>query len=274
MIINADIKIFQDKLTEIKNNTNHNIKFDGEKNKLDSLKNSLQSDKNEIEKLKINIEKLAQAESDIKHNEEVKKNNLELENLKSQKQKLEESNKDLKDQIEKIKNNKLKKESNDKIQNEIQALKQSIVEYKTVLLQIDNNIKESSGNIRVQESNVQNLADKLSQIKESVRIYAKYSVYLQAVSRDGIPAQILKKKLPIVNYRINTILSNIVNFKIDMFVKNNGDVQEIFYFNPDKSDALPLSMGSGSQKFVGSIAITDALHSVSCLMKPNLRIID
>jgi DNA repair exonuclease SbcCD ATPase subunit len=59
-----------------------------------------------------------------------------------------------------------------------------------------------------------------------------------------------------------------------MFIKSNGDVQEIFYFSPYKSDSLPLSMGSGSQKFVGSIAITDALHSVSCLMKPNLRIID
>jgi DNA repair exonuclease SbcCD ATPase subunit len=59
-----------------------------------------------------------------------------------------------------------------------------------------------------------------------------------------------------------------------MSIKKNGDVQEFFYFNSDKSDSLPLSMGSGSQKFVGSIAITDALHSVSCLMKPNLRIID
>ena len=272
--INAELKKFQEKLTEIKNIANHNIKFDGEKNKLDSFKNSLQSDKNEIDILKSNIDKLAQVESDIKHNEEVKKNNLELDSIKNQKQKLEETNKDLKEQIEKIKNNKSKKESNDKIQNEIQALKQSIVEYKSVLLQIDNNIKDTSGNIKVQESNVQNLTDKINQIKESVRIYAKYSVYLQAVSRDGIPAQILKKKLPIVNYRINTILSNIVNFKIDMFVKNNGDVQEIFYFNPDKSDDLPLSMGSGSQKFIGSIAITDALHSVSCLMKPNLRIID
>ena len=140
------------------------------------------------------------------------------------------------------------------------------------MLQIDNNIKETSGNIKVQESNVQNLTDKLNQIKESVRIYAKYSVYLQAVSRDGIPAQILKKKLPIVNYRINTILSNIVNFKIDMFVKNNGDVQEIFYFNPVRNwnrvsvfvDPNKLNFSRNYDLLLSRIDVVSSCFNVNC----------
>ena len=99
-------------------------------------------------------------------------------------------------------------------------------------------------------------------------------MYLQAVSRDGIPAQILRKRLPVINYKINSILQNVVNFKIELYVKPNGDIVDFYYFNEDKSDALPLALGSGSQKFIGSVAIRDALHYISCMVKPSFCIID
>lgn len=268
------IKSLQNKISEIKATASHNNKFDSETNKMDSLKNALQSNKNEIERLRLNLEKFGQIESDLRHNEEVVRKTRELESQRKKIQDSEKSVKDLDDQISKLRNNKSKIKENSETESEIKRLRESIQEYKQVLLQIDTNTKTLVGNIRVNESNVANFTDKLDQIRESVRIYNKYSIYLQAVSRDGIPAQIIRKKLPIVNYKINSILSNVVNFKIDMFVKPNGDVQEVFYFSPTKEDALPLSMGSGSQKFVGSIAITDALHHVSCLMKPNMRVID
>lgn len=272
--LEKSIKDAQLKLSENKDNMAHNNKYDSETNKMDSIKNSLQSDKIDIDRIKLNIEKLQNIESDLKHNESVSKNSKELEENRNKKQSHEEKIKDLESEIQKLSENKKKAASNSKSEIQIGKLRESIKEYKLVISQIDNNIKELGGNIRVNQSNVSNLSDKLQQIRDSVRVYSKYSVYMQAMSRDGIPAQIIRKKLPIVNYRINTILSNVVNFRIDMFVKNNGDVQEVFYFSQNKEDALPLSMGSGSQKFVGSIAITDALHHVSVLMKPNLRVID
>lgn len=268
------IKEVQAKLKDNKENENHNSRYDSEKNKMDSLKNKLQSDKIEIEKIKLNIEKLQTIDTDIKHNESVAKNSKELEESRKKKQGSEEKVKELESEIQKLSENKKRAKANSDFESKIKVLTESAKEYKIVLNQIDGNIKQIAGNIRVNESNINNLSDKLQQIRDSVRVYSKYSIYMQAMSRDGIPAQIIRKKLPIVNYRINTILSNVVNFRIDMFVKNNGDVQEVFYFSQNKEDALPLSMGSGSQKFVGSIAITDALHNVSVLMKPNLRVID
>ena len=61
---------------------------------------------------------------------------------------------------------------------------------------------------------------------------------------------------------------------MEIFIKSNGDVQEIFYFQEDKSDALPVSMASGSQKLIGAVAIREALHYISCLIKPSFCIID
>jgi DNA repair exonuclease SbcCD ATPase subunit len=114
----------------------------------------------------------------------------------------------------------------------------------------------------------------LKQILEAEKNYSKYAIYLQAVHRDGIPARIIKRKLPIINHRINSILKNLVEFKIEMQIKPNGDIKEIFYFNTPEKDALSMSQASGSQVFIGSIAIRDSLHFVSSLTKPSLCIID
>ncbi len=272
--LNSEIEIVQNKIAEIKKDNAHVHKFDSETNVLNALKNTLQQTKLEMDGITLNLSKLDQIQTDLVNNKSIKAKGEELNTIKDRKIKLQNRCKDIESDIVVIDKNFNKVEGNKKITLDINALNESIKEYKIALHQTDTNIKDVSGEIKVIKNNIALITDKLTTIKDSIRIYAKYSVYLQAVSRDGIPAQIIKKKLPLCNYRINAILASVVNFKIDMFIKPNGDVQEMFYFSPDKTDALPLSMGSGSQKFVGSIAITDALHAVSCLMKPNLRIID
>jgi len=97
-------------------------------------------------------------------------------------------------------------------------------------------------------------------VKDTERIYKKYSIYIQSVHRDGIPAQIIRNKIPVINNKINSILEQVVDFKIDMNVLVNGDIVEEFYFNEDKSDTLPLSSSSSSQKFIATVVIKDALH--------------
>ena len=92
--------------------------------------------------------------------------------------------------------------------------------------------------------------------------------------RDGIPALIIRKKLPLINHRINTILQQAVDFRLELSILENGDIVETFYFNDDKTDMLPLSFASGAQKFVSTIAIKDSLHYISSLTKPSLCIID
>ena len=97
---------------------------------------------------------------------------------------------------------------------------------------------------------------------------------MQSVHRDGIPASIIRKKLPIINGKINSILAEVVDFKIELEILTNGDIIETFFFSDDKSDALPLASASGSQKFIASIVITEALRFMSRLTKPSIRIID
>lgn len=242
--------------------------------KLDALKNTLETSKLNIEQLKLKMEQLKNISSDVLHNNQVKTTSDEVNLARNSRDNsskiIEEKKRELTillDSEEKIKENNL-------LNNQIKTLQESIKGYKMIIYNSDRMITDITSKITIQEKNIENFTDKLNQIKDSIKTYNKYSIYLQAVSRDGIPAQILRKRLPIINYKINSILQNIVNFKIELSVKSNGDVIDYYYFNEDKSDALPLALGSGSQKFIGSVAIRDALHYISCLVKPSFCIID
>jgi DNA repair exonuclease SbcCD ATPase subunit len=160
------------------------------------------------------------------------------------------------------------------IEEEILQLQEQSKAYKVSIYGLSQQIIAKNGDLRVEKNNFENYKSRLEEVKNAEKIYKKYSLYLQAVHRDGLPAKIIRKKLPLVNNKINSILSSIVNFKVEMSVTVKGDIIEGFYFRNDKSDMLPLSFASGSQKFISSIAIKDALHYMSNLIKPSLNIID
>lgn len=253
---------------------NTNLTIEKESIRLDTLKNTLQATKLRIDQLKLDIEYAIKAEENINHNLEIEKRErlrLSLNETIAAKTALCEK---YKSQITLLIDNEKAIENNKLLNEKIKQLKDSIVSYKYVNIDLEEKLKISYRIVTTQENNIEMLQDKLNKVKESVKTFNKYSIYLQAVSREGIPAQVIRKRLPIVNYKINSILKDIVNFKIEMYVNSKGDVLECFYFNEDKSDALSLSSASGSQKFIGSIAIRDALHYVSCLVKPSFCIID
>lgn len=264
----------QEELNLNKSIISANNNIDKEINRLESIKLSLKSRKINIDKLKEDLIASQKFDETNKHNLLVDSKQKELDNLKASISNREKEETRLNEQLTLLSKNKGAIESNALINKRINDIKDDIKIEKVNILQFDNKLKESFSNKSVANNNIENLNEKLSQIQESDRIYKKYSIYIQAVHRDGIPAQIIKNKLPIINYRINNVLKNMVDFKIELFIKQSGDIKEQIYYNSSKSDSLPLTMGSGAQKFIGSVAIKDALHYVSKLTKPSLCIID
>ena len=263
-----------DALNSLNEIIEHNKKYDNDKYKLEILRASIQRIKSELEKLNKNFELSIKLKDIIEHNNLVESKSKELKLLREQNENRRRNIDKLNEQLLLLIKNKNSLEENKLINHKIEGLNEDIKAYKITILQLDEKIKEYNGNIRVLNNNIESNNTKLRNIRESDRIYKKYSIYLQAVNRDGIPSKIIKKKLPLINYRINNILKGVVDFKIEMYIKPNGDIKEGFYFSDTKTDELPMSMSSGSQKFLGSIAIRDALHFVSKLTKPSLCMID
>lgn len=275
--IERGTKLLTEKQQTVETNTanvRHNILVEKNESKSESLKLTLKKRKMDIDSLK---EKLTLSDKIS----EILAFNLVVDGYVKKDKELQESIANVLQNIETcqaqltlLETNKKHIEANAEINRRIKLFEDDIKAYQIANNQLDARIRETSGNIRVLENNVVTLTDRIGQIREAERTYRKYSIYLQAVDRDGIQAIIIRKKLPIINHRINSVLKDIVRFKVEMYITKDGDIKDSFYFNENKSDRLPMVAGSGAQKFLTSIAITDALHYVSCLTKPSVRFID
>ena len=264
----------KEKLKKANNILKNNNEFDKSKNKFDSLKNSLISIKSQIENFNKDLEVSKNISKIKEHNISVENNSKKLESLRGVLSESEKHNERLENEIVLISKNKDAIEINLILEKEIEEFNFQKKGCKLRVYQLNEKITESKLKISIAKNNIINFKENLNKITEAEKSYGKYAIYLQAIHRDGIPARIIRNKLPIINHRINSILKNLVDFKIEMQIKTNGDIREIFYFNSPEKDALPMSQASGSQVFVGSVAIRDSLHFVSSLTKPSLCIID
>ena len=122
------------------------------------------------------------------------------------------------------------------------------------------------------EQQLQNLHDQEDEL-EGLRLdYAAYDLYEKCMrSKDGIPYDIIKNKLPVINEEIAKILSNIVDFEI--FFETSDKKLEI-YIKHSKYGPRPIELGSGAEKTIASMAIRLALLSVSNLPKADLFVLD
>ncbi len=112
---------------------------------------------------------------------------------------------------------------------------------------------------------------KLEEIQNYERDYIAYDLFIQAMHPNGVSYQVIKSMLSIINSEISSILNSIVDFEV--FFDNVGDKLEIYIKHP-KYDPRPLSMGSGAEKTLASMAIRLALISITNLPKAEIFVMD
>lgn len=98
-----------------------------------------------------------------------------------------------------------------------------------------------------------------------------YDLFMQCMHPNGIPYTIIKKRLPLINEEIAKVLENIVEFEV--FFINNDRTLDIMIKHP-AYDPRPLSMGSGAEKTLASMAIRLALISITNLPKCPIMVMD
>jgi len=118
---------------------------------------------------------------------------------------------------------------------------------------------------------IEECQENIKKIKEAERDYIAYDIFVQATHANGISYEVIKSMLPVINSEIQKILSSIVEF--DVFFADEGSKLEIYLQHP-KYDPRPLSMGSGAEKTIASMAVRLALVSVSSLPKSQIFILD
>jgi exonuclease SbcC len=118
---------------------------------------------------------------------------------------------------------------------------------------------------------IEEATEGIQKIKDAERDYIAYDLFAQATHTNGISYQVIKSMLSVINSEIASVLSSIVDFEV--FFDNDGDSLEIYLKHPNY-DPRPLSMGSGAEKTIASMAIRLSLISVSSLPKSSIFILD
>ena len=118
---------------------------------------------------------------------------------------------------------------------------------------------------------IEEAREHIKKVEDAEKEFIAYDLYIQAMHANGVSYQVIKSMLPIINKEISSVLNTIVDFEV--FFDNVDNKLEIYIKHP-KYDPRPLSMGSGAEKTIASMAIRLALISITNLPKSELFILD
>ena len=102
--------------------------------------------------------------------------------------------------------------------------------------------------------------------------YDAYFYFLEVSGKNGLSRIIVNENLEVINIEIAKILSNKVNFSIELEANESGKIE--IYFKSLKSKKRRIELCSGMEKTISAIAIRAALISVTTLPKSNVFVLD
>ncbi len=135
---------------------------------------------------------------------------------------------------------------------------------------IDTNLSSLRGENVYLQKNIENC--QLEEEKQTLLInqWKIYELFINCVSKKGLPSTLLKEMLPSLNKEVKEILSDIVDFTVDIEI--HDDDLEIYLNQHDQRRIIETA--SGMEKMITSLAIRVGLINISNLPKSNIFIID
>lgn len=155
--------------------------------------------------------------------------------------------------------------------NKKEELSENLTDAATKRKTLDNDINKIFAELGSKVEAVKQARANKKEYQSNLEEYNVYDLYLKCMHPNGIPYEIIKNNLPVINTEVQRILSNIVDF--DVYLENDEDKLELMIKHP-RYDPRPLEMGSGAEKTLASIAIRLALITITSLPKPDIFIMD
>lgn len=162
---------------------------------------------------------------------------------------------------------------NKNIQKEIFSLDFNI---KELIEQIDNekekifNIKNHNVRLTEKSENNNSLIETIIKEQEFIKIF---KIYLEAFGKNGIRKMILKTTIPLINYELERIMSDITDYKVEVDINDKNEV-EFNMVDINTNIKKPLIAGSGYQRTIAAISLRVVLSIVSAISKPTISVFD
>lgn len=162
-------------------------------------------------------------------------------------------------------------------------------EHKAAVVNLERTLAEEKSRLKIHEGarsklsgestliarDIEDIEEILNKIKESDIQHNLFNTYCGAMHRKGLPVDILNGFIPKINYEINKILSDVVEFGVYLKIEDGEtDVDIVMQYDGEIDDTRPAQMASGMEKLLINMAIRYSLLSVSNLNTPSSWFID
>tara|TARA_R100000697_G_scaffold49655_1_gene62901 strand:- start:93 stop:1106 length:1014 start_codon:yes stop_codon:yes gene_type:complete len=162
-------------------------------------------------------------------------------------------------------------ENNNKLNDKISDLTTEISKLQMEGIEVDKKYKQVLSTLSVAKNQKQQIEDDIQNLVDIEQKILDYDLYLMALSKDGVPYELISKAIPSIEREINNVLENMnAGFHIELEMKDK--MIDAFIVYEDTKWNLELS--SGMERFVSSLAIRIGLINVSTLPRPNFIIVD
>jgi len=200
----------------------------------------------------------------VKIGGKIDKNEATLKHTESEITNTEQSIRKYYESEEKIESNKNLNEKIHKITGEISNLNFKNIE-------LDKKIKKVLSTLSVAKNQKQQIEDDIQKLVDIEQKILDYDLYLMALSKDGIPYELITRAIPSIEREINNVLENMnAGFHIELEMKDKN-IDAFICYGDTKWN---LELSSGMERFVSSLAIRIGLINVSTLPRPNFIIVD
>ena len=200
----------------------------------------------------------------------IQKSEAELQSLETQAQLLQTQLDSVEADIQRYFDNEATIEKNKEINQDIKDLESK---KKLIDDEIKNTNKEIltlTGQIGSIESFINATKAKMVEVKELEHKNTLFTIYLDAVKKDGVPYELISKAMPVIESEVNNILGQVVDFSLSMDTDGKNINARIVYEDQEWN----LEMCSGMEKFISGLAIRVALINICGLPRPNFLVID
>lgn len=159
---------------------------------------------------------------------------------------------------------------NNAVHKQIQDISVAMESVKTREQILTKDLQNLHGKIAVADKTISECVKNIEHMQELADKQTAYSLYTQAISRDGIQYNLISKAIPHIEQYVNNLLSQITDFTLTFEADGKSINVYICYDN----NKWPLELSSGMEKFISSLAIRVALIKITNLPKPNFIAID
>ena len=162
--------------------------------------------------------------------------------------------------------------SSDDAALQIRSLKNKLRKLKIAVSDGENKHASLSESIGLYQSNIQKLIKEKDEFENLNEQWKVFELFLRATSKNGIPLEVIRSRLPEINAEIASILQGVTGFTVEL-ESDEGSNEMSIYINYGDSRRI-IECCSGMEKMMSALAIRVALINVSILPKSDILIID